>query len=87
MNAPAAGRSTGYCLLITVDHDMQAVMRVLDVLVQRSVMPEAINIERRPEALAITVTVADFAESDAVSIARRLQTLVMTRTANVVPMP
>ena len=87
MNAPAAGRQPGYCLLITVDKDMQTVMRVLDVLAQRSVMPETITIERWPEALAITITVREFAESEAASIACRLQTLVTTRTMNATQIP
>lgn len=87
MNAPTAARRPGYCLLITVDKGMQAVMRVLDVLAQRSVMPETITIERAPEALTITVTVREFAESEAASIACRLQTLVTTRTVNVTQIP
>lgn len=87
MNAPAAGRQLGYRLLITVDKGMQAAMRVLDVLAQRSVMPETINIEQGPEALTITVTVREFAESEAASIACRLQTLVTTRTVNVTQLP
>ncbi|WP_421927774.1 hypothetical protein [Neoaquamicrobium sediminum] len=87
MNAAAGGRQPGYRLLITVDKGMQAVMRVLDVLAQRSVMPETINIEQGLEALAITVTVREFAESEAASIACRLQTLVTTRTVNVTQLP
>ncbi|MEX4005801.1 hypothetical protein [Neoaquamicrobium sediminum] len=85
MSAPAAGRQPGQCLLITVDKGMQAVMRVLDVLAQRSVMPETITIEQGPEALAITLTLREFAESEAASIACRLQTLVTTRMVNVTP--
>ena len=61
-------------------------MRVLDVLAQRSVMPETITIERGPETLAMAVTVPEFAESDAASIALRLRTLVTTRAVNVTPM-
>ena len=87
MSAPATGPRPGYCLLITADKGMQAVMRVLDVLVQRTVVPEKITIEQGPEGLAITVTVREFAESDAVSIARRLQALVTTRSVNVTPIP
>jgi carbohydrate-binding DOMON domain-containing protein len=87
MNAAAGGRQPGYRLLITVDKGMQAAMRVLDVLAQRSVMPETITIEQGPEALTITVTVREFAESEAASIACRLQTLVTTRTVNVTPIP
>ena len=87
MSAPTAGRQPAYRLLITVDKGMQAVMRVLDVLAQRSVMPETINIEQGLEALAITVTVREFAESEAASIACRLQTLVTTRTVNVTQLP